>query len=57
MDVSFFLSREKIAPRARKVANWREQLFAVLSRNAAAASDYFNVPTNRVIELGTKVEL
>ncbi|HEY2874447.1 MAG TPA: KUP/HAK/KT family potassium transporter, partial [Reyranella sp.] len=57
MDVSFFLSREKITPRGRSVASWRDRLFAVLSRNAAAASDYFNVPTNRVIELGTKVEI
>jgi KUP system potassium uptake protein len=36
---------------------WREALFATMSRNARDAADYFRVPTNRVIELGTQVEI
>jgi KUP system potassium uptake protein len=38
------------------MARWREALFATMSRNARDAADYFRVPTNRVIELGTQVE-
>ena len=38
-------------------ARWREALFATMSRNARDAADYFRVPTNRVIELGTQVEI
>jgi KUP system potassium uptake protein len=36
---------------------WRERLFAAMARNAGNASSYFNIPANRVIELGTRVEL
>jgi KUP system potassium uptake protein len=39
------------------MALWREKLFAALARNAGNAADYFNLPPNRVIELGTKVEI
>ena len=53
MDTSFFLSREKIVP----VASWRDRLFAAMARNAGNITDYFNIPTNRVIELGTRVEI
>ena len=53
MQTSFFLSREKIVP----VASWRDRLFAAMARNAGNATDYFNIPTNRVIELGTRVEI
>jgi KUP system potassium uptake protein len=53
MQTSFFLSREKIVP----VASWRDRLFAAMARNAGNITDYFNIPTNRVIELGTRVEL
>jgi len=59
MDVSYFLSREKIVPVAgtEGMALWRERLFAVLARNAGSITDYFNIPTNRVVELGTQVEI
>ena len=60
METSFFLSREKIVPvggRAGGMALWRERLFAVMARNAGSIVDYFNIPTNRVIELGTRVEI
>jgi KUP system potassium uptake protein len=53
METSFFLSREKIVP----LAFWRDRLFAAMARNAGNVTDYFNIPTNRVIELGTRVEL
>lgn len=58
MDTSFFLSRERIvASVAPGMALWREKLFVAMSRNAAAATDFFQIPTNRVVELGTQVEL
>jgi len=53
MTTSFFLSREKIVP----VASWRDHLFAAMARNAGNVTDYFNIPTNRVVELGTRVEI
>jgi len=53
METSFFLSREKIVP----VASWRDRLFAAMARNAGNITDYFNIPTNRVVELGTRVEI
>ena len=60
MDVSFFLSREKIVPvagRGSKMARWRERIFSAMARNAGNVTDYFNIPTNRVIELGTRVQI
>jgi len=39
------------------MALWRERLFVSMSKNATKASEFFNVPTNRVVELGTQVEL
>ena len=53
MQTSFFLSREKIVP----VASWRDRLFAAMARNAGNITDYLNIPTNCVIELGTRVEI
>ncbi|MCD6061995.1 MAG: kup [Moraxellaceae bacterium] len=58
MDTSFFLSRERlIATVAPGMAMWRERLFVAMSRNAASATDFFQIPTNRVVELGTQIEL
>jgi KUP system potassium uptake protein len=59
MQTSFFLSREKIVPvdAAGGMALWRERLFAAMARNAGNITDYFNIPTNRVVELGTRVEI
>jgi KUP system potassium uptake protein len=39
------------------MALWRERLFAAMARNAHTAADYYNIPTNCVIELGTKIEI
>ncbi|MEP6942915.1 MAG: potassium transporter Kup [Betaproteobacteria bacterium] len=59
MDVSYFLSREKIVPRVAHgtVAQWRDRIFAAMARNSGSITDFFNIPTNRVVELGTRVEL
>jgi KUP system potassium uptake protein len=59
MDVSYFLSREKIVPSSaeRGMARWRDRLFAAMARNAGNISDFFEIPTNRVVELGTRVEI
>jgi KUP system potassium uptake protein len=60
MQTSFFLSRETIvsSPTVDSgLSNWREQLFRWLSRNAGTAVEYFNLPANRVIELGSRVEI
>jgi KUP system potassium uptake protein len=59
MDVSYFLSREKIVPGAseRGVARLRDRLFAAMARNAGSITDFCNIPTNRVVELGTRIEL
>jgi KUP system potassium uptake protein len=58
MDTSFFVSRETLIPtKMPGMALWRERLFASMSKNAVKASDFFHVPTNRVVELGTQVEL
>ncbi len=58
METSFFLSRETLIPSiAPGMALWRERLFASMTRNAGAAMAFFKIPTNRVVELGTQIEL
>ena len=58
MDTSYFLSRDIVMPTLGKgMAMWREKLFASMYRNASAAADFLNLPTNRVVELGSKVEI
>jgi KUP system potassium uptake protein len=60
LSTSFFLSREVVIPTARNghgMALWRERLFATMARNAGSVVAYFNLPTNRVIELGTQIEI
>ncbi len=58
METSFFVSRETLIPTVSPgMALWRERLFASMSKNAVKASEFFNIPTNRVVELGTQVEL
>jgi KUP system potassium uptake protein len=54
----FLLSRATIIPTPGEgMALWREQLFSTMARNARTAGDYFNIPSGRVIELGTKIEI
>jgi KUP system potassium uptake protein len=58
METSYFLSRDIVIPTlGTGMAMWREKLFANMHRNAAAAADFLNLPTNRVVELGSKVEI
>ncbi|MGH8799888.1 MAG: KUP/HAK/KT family potassium transporter, partial [Casimicrobiaceae bacterium] len=58
MDTSFFVSRETLIPTAAPgMAMWRERLFVSMAKNATKAIEFFNVPTNRVVELGAQVEL
>ncbi len=58
MTTSFFLSRQTLIASARPgMAIWREKLFAWMLRNAASAMEFFRLPTNRVVELGSQVEI
>jgi KUP system potassium uptake protein len=58
MDTSYFLSRDTVIPTfGGGMAMWREKLFAGMHRNAAAAADFLNLPANRIVELGSKVEI
>lgn len=57
METTFFVSRETVIPRLsrRLFANWRARLFAFMSKNATSATDFFRIPNNRVVELGTQL--
>ncbi len=59
LQTSFFLSRETVIPTIREkgMALWRERLFATMARNAGSPVEYFNLPANRVIEVGTQIEI
>jgi KUP system potassium uptake protein len=59
-EASYFLSREKIVPSEAPrgtLARWRDGVFSAMARNAGSVTDYFNVPPNRVVELGTRIEI
>ncbi len=57
-DTTFFLGRETVIPSDKPgMAIWREHLFSYMSKNAARATDYFNIPPNQVIEVGVQVEI
>ncbi len=56
METTFYLSRETIVPTfSRKISPLRARLFAFMSKNATSATDFFKIPTNRVVELGTQM--
>jgi KUP system potassium uptake protein len=58
METSFFLARQTLLPSARPgMPIWREKLFAWMLRNAESAMEFFRLPTNRVVELGSQVEI
>jgi len=58
METSFFLGRETIVPnRVPAMTFWRQVLFMWMFRNADTATAFFKIPTNRVVELGTQIEL
>jgi KUP system potassium uptake protein len=56
MEVSYFLSREQIVPGVDGQRRWRDRLFVAMTKFSGSATDFFNLPTNRVVELGTRVE-
>jgi K+ transporter len=58
MSTSFFLSRRSLKPAARSdMPQWQDRLFIGLSRVANDATDYFQIPTGRVVEVGTQVTI
>jgi len=59
MDTSFFLARQTLIASAKRpgMAIWRERLFAWMLRNSVSAMEFFRLPTNRVVELGSQVEI
>ncbi len=58
MDTSFFLGRETLIPKlGSEMGLWQERLFVAMFRNAGSAAAFFALPPNRVVELGTQVEM
>tara|TARA_R110000772_G_scaffold39727_14_gene93200 strand:- start:3032 stop:4561 length:1530 start_codon:yes stop_codon:yes gene_type:complete len=58
MTTSFFLSRQTLLPSKKpKMMLWREKIFAWMLRNAATAMEFFKLPSNRVVELGSQMEI
>ncbi|MEN9670184.1 MAG: hypothetical protein RL018_461 [Pseudomonadota bacterium] len=58
MMTSYFLSRDTVVPTLGEgMAPWREKLFAQMHHNASGAADFLNLPTNSVVELGSKIEI
>ena len=58
MSTSYFLSRDSIVPTiGTGMASWREKLFAQMHLNASSAADFLNLPSNSVVELGSKIEI
>jgi len=58
MTTTYFLGRETLIPSSRPgMARWREWLFSFMSRNAQSATTFYSIPVNRVVELGTQVEI
>jgi KUP system potassium uptake protein len=57
-ETTYFLSRETVVPTpGRGWAHWRERLFAALSRNASGVVEFFRLPGNAVVELGTRIRI
>ncbi|MEO7547951.1 MAG: potassium transporter Kup [Ramlibacter sp.] len=58
MTTSYFLSRDVVVPTiGHGMARWREKLFAQMHHNASGAADFLNLPSNSVVELGSKIEI
>ena len=58
METTFYLSRETIVPTlTRNMTCLRARLFALMSKNATSATEFFKIPTGRVVELGTQLEI
>ena len=58
MQASYFLGREVMVPAlAPKMALWRRWLFIMLARNAVPATEFFRIPSDRVVELGVRIAI
>jgi KUP system potassium uptake protein len=58
MSTSFFLSRRSLKPATRSgMPRWQDRLYIGLARTASDATDYFQIPTGRVVEIGTQVTI
>ena len=58
MNTSFFVSRERIfSTNEGGMVRWREKLFIAMSRNTGSVTDFFQIPANRVVEMGSQVEI
>ena len=58
METSFFLSRQTpLASKVRGMAIWREKLFAWMMRNAESPMEFFSLPPNRVVEMGSQIKI
>jgi len=58
MDTSYFLGRQTLIASSKPgMAIWRERLFAWMVQNAESAMEFFKLPINRVIELGSQLEI
>jgi KUP system potassium uptake protein len=58
-DTTFYLGRETILPEGKSAGmmRWRKKLFALMHRNAQSATAFFEIPANRVVELGAQIEV
>jgi KUP system potassium uptake protein len=58
MQISFFVSRERIISTVGEgMTPWREKLFISMQRNTSPVSDFYQIPPNRVVELGSQIEI
>lgn len=58
MEISFFVSRERLIYKPdNKLTTWRKQLFATMQKNTSPISDFYQIPTNRVVEIGSQIEI
>ncbi|MBV8470071.1 MAG: potassium transporter Kup [Burkholderiaceae bacterium] len=58
LETSYFLSRETVVPKAGAgMAHWRERLFSTMTQNAGGVAEFFCLPDNAVVELGSRVQL
>lgn len=57
-DPSFFVSRERIISKQNKLLDkWREQIFSSMHKNTSPISDFYQIPSNRVVEIGSQIEI
>ena len=60
LHTTYYLGRERLIPNPHskaRLASWRKKLFVFMSRNSRSATEFFGIPSNRVVELGAQIEL